>query len=84
MSQSFFDQTLKTHYFLTDDARHNPIFLLKHLTQKVYDDSIKLVIWNQLEDQAEIINFVTFFQLNQSEIFTEKLTQKTWRLQQIN
>ena len=40
VSQSFFDQTLKTHYFLTDDARHNPIFLLKHLTQKVYDDSI--------------------------------------------
>ena len=32
VSLSFFDQTLKTHYFLTDDARHNPIFLLKHLT----------------------------------------------------
>jgi len=28
------------HFFWTDDARINPIFLLKHLTQKVYDDSL--------------------------------------------
>ena len=40
VSLSFFDQTLKTHYFLTDDARLNPIFLLNCLTSKVYDDSI--------------------------------------------
>ena len=35
-----FDLTLKTHIFCTDEAKHNPIFLLKHLTQKVYYDSI--------------------------------------------
>ena len=35
-----FDLTLKTHIFSTDDAGPNPFFLLKHLTQKVYDDSI--------------------------------------------
>ena len=40
VSLSFFDQTLKTHYFWTDDARPNRVFLLKHLTQKLYADSI--------------------------------------------
>ena len=28
------------HFFWTDNARINPIFLLKHLTQKIYGDSI--------------------------------------------
>ena len=37
---SIFDLTLKTHLFWTDGARPNPFFLLKHLTQKVFDDSI--------------------------------------------
>ena len=32
---SFFDLTLKTHHSLTDDPRPNPIFLLKHLAQRV-------------------------------------------------
>ena len=34
--QQFFDLTLKTHNSWTDDATPNPIFLLKHLTPKVY------------------------------------------------
>ena len=40
MSLSFFDQTLETWDFLTDDVRLNPFFLLKHLASKVYGDSI--------------------------------------------
>ena len=40
VSLSFFYQTLKTKDFLTDDVRPITIFLLKHLTSKVYHDSI--------------------------------------------
>ncbi len=38
--QQFFDLTLKTHNSWTGDATPNPIFLLKHLTPRVYADSM--------------------------------------------
>ena len=37
---SFFDLTLKTWHSLTNNPRPNPIFLSKHLAQRVYADSI--------------------------------------------
>ena len=40
MFPSFFDLTLKTWDSLTNHPRPNPIFLFKHLTQRVYADSI--------------------------------------------
>ena len=53
MFPSFFDLTLKTWDSLTNHPRPNPIFLFKHLTQRVYADSISADTappggWNQL------------------------------------
>ena len=40
MYQQFFDLTLKIHFFGPDGDKPNPIFLLKHLTPRVYADSM--------------------------------------------
>ena len=58
-----FDLSLSYQISWRDDASFNPIFLLKHLTQKVYDDSLSAVTVSP-SGSRELIKFETSKAIN--------------------